>query len=108
VPSEGYLQTKVLEWLRENGGAWFNITPSRWSRSGVPDIVGCYNGWFVGIELKKPKQYRIAILGCTAAQMEVAEEITNLGGGYWFCCDSLVEVQENIRAIELRWKDPNA
>lgn len=48
-------ENKVKAYLREQG-AWFLKT---WSngiqREGVPDILACVNGYFVGIEVKAEK-----------------------------------------------------
>lgn len=50
--SEQQIQTKVISVL-ENRGAYVVKVISA-SRSGVPDLIACYNGIFIGIEVKKP------------------------------------------------------
>jgi len=54
---EKYLQAKILKALREFGGWWvkYHVGP-RYSTAGVPDIIGCYMGLFIGLEVKRPGQ----------------------------------------------------
>ena len=48
-------QNKVLEYLKlEVGGYWIKIHASSFQTKGKPDIIGCYKGKFIGIELKRP------------------------------------------------------
>lgn len=55
IAQEKNFENKVKDFLKERK-AWFLKT---WSngvqRSGVPDILACYDGRFLGIELKAPK-----------------------------------------------------
>ena len=55
MAAEKNFENRVKDFLKEQG-CWFLKT---WSngvqRSGVPDILACYNGYFFGIELKAPK-----------------------------------------------------
>ena len=50
--TEKQFENKVKQFLKDNG-VWFIKT---WSngiqRKGIPDIIACVNGYFVGIELK--------------------------------------------------------
>lgn len=54
-------ENKVKDHLR-NKGAWFVKT---WSngiqREGIPDILACVNGYFVGIEVKAEKGHPSAL-----------------------------------------------
>lgn len=48
-------QERVLEYLNsEVGGYWVKIHASSYQTRGKPDIIGCYKGRFIGIELKRP------------------------------------------------------
>ena len=46
---ESQLQTNLLKELHKVG--WFYKASDRF-RAGIPDIIGCYKGRFVGLELK--------------------------------------------------------
>lgn len=52
MASEKAFENKVKKWLKEHG-AWYVKT---WSngiqRSGIPDLIVCWKGRFIGIELK--------------------------------------------------------
>ena len=71
---EKKVKTKVSKILKENGVYYFYPVTSGYGSSGVPDIVGCYNGKFFGIECKakgnKP----------TPLQQKNLQDITKNGG----------------------------
>ena len=46
---ESQLQTSLLRALKKHG--WFYKASDRY-RAGVPDVIGCYQGRFVALELK--------------------------------------------------------
>jgi hypothetical protein len=48
-----------------------------YGRSGVPDIIVCYKGWFYGIECKAGKNKP------TALQLRELENINEAGGVGW-------------------------
>lgn len=49
MPSESQIQKRLLQKLNEVG--WFYNTNDRF-RAGVPDILGCYKGVLIAIEVK--------------------------------------------------------
>ena len=49
--SEGHLQGKILEYLLKQGAYAVNIHGDEY-QSSVPDILVCYRGRFIGIEVK--------------------------------------------------------
>lgn len=52
---ERVLQSKILQALRRYGGWWIKYhVPPRYGTAGVPDILGCYRGIFVAMEVKRP------------------------------------------------------
>ncbi len=46
------VKRKVVSLLKEMGAYNFFPVMSGYGRSGIPDIVGCYNGHFFAIECK--------------------------------------------------------
>ena len=52
---ESKVKKKVAEALKKLGVYYFYPVTGGYGRSGVPDIVGCYNGKFFGIECKAGK-----------------------------------------------------
>lgn len=52
---EGRLTKKIMEALQEQyGGFWFKVHGGPYQQAGLPDIIGCCEGVFVGIEVKRP------------------------------------------------------
>jgi hypothetical protein len=49
---EAKVKKKVVATLKEFGAYFFYPVTGGYGRSGVPDVVACYNGFFVGIECK--------------------------------------------------------
>ena len=64
MAAEKNFETKIKAFLASEG-AWFvKFFANRMTKSGIPDILACVNGYFVGIEVKaengivKPLQKR--------------------------------------------------
>jgi Holliday junction resolvase len=49
---ETHLVTKIRERLQAEGGWWVKIHGGPFQQAGIPDIIGCYKGRFIGIEVK--------------------------------------------------------
>jgi Holliday junction resolvase len=71
---EGKVKAQVKKVLDELGAYYFPPATGGYGRSGIPDIVGCIDGLFFGIECKaqggKP----------TALQQREISRITDAGG----------------------------
>lgn len=50
--SEGKLTRNIKEYLKERGAYAENIWGGGFQASGIPDILACYNGRFLGLEVK--------------------------------------------------------
>lgn len=53
IQSESGFQKVVLQWFKKNKIYAVKYNASGISQVGVPDILACIDGYFVGIELKK-------------------------------------------------------
>ncbi len=51
--SEQQIQRKIITYLESRGCYVVKVISA--SKAGVPDIVGCYEGVFFGIEVKTPR-----------------------------------------------------
>ncbi len=49
---EAKVKKKVVDVLKKGGAYYFFPATGGYGRSGVPDIVACYRGVFIGIECK--------------------------------------------------------
>ena len=73
---EREFQKNVLKYLKtEVGGYWIKLCASAFQREGEPDIVGCYNGRFYALELKKDQDAR-----ASALQLHKLKKIKECGG----------------------------
>jgi Holliday junction resolvase len=55
ITPEKKVKNKVVALLKERGAYYFFPATYGMGRSGVPDIVACYRGRFIGIECKAGK-----------------------------------------------------
>lgn len=52
--NEGDLAKKMAKVIRDRGGFAVKTHGDPRQRRGLPDIIGCYRGRFIGIEVKLP------------------------------------------------------
>ena len=51
---ESALTNAIMKRLRAHGGFWIKIHGGASQVSGIPDIIGCYRGRFIAMEVKRP------------------------------------------------------
>ena len=73
---ESLLRSRIVKRLREHGGFWRVIHGSAMQTAGIPDIVGCWQGRYVGLEVKTPENRS----GATPLQAHTLDQITRAGG----------------------------
>ena len=71
---EAKVKAKVYKILKEKKIYYFTPQTGGYGRSGVPDIICCYRGTFIGIECKAGKNKP------TPLQEAEMEKIRNAGG----------------------------
>jgi len=54
--TEATIQKHIIKYLRKDlrEGLWFKIPQGKYSVIGVFDILGCFHGLFVALEVKRP------------------------------------------------------
>ena len=67
---EKKVKTKVVAILKEVGAYYFYPVTGGYCVSGVPDIVGCYNGKFFAVECKAGKGKTTALQDKNIAQIK--------------------------------------
>ena len=82
---EAKVKKVVVQQLKDMGAYYFYPVTGGYGRSGVPDIVGCYQGLFFGIECKAGKNKP------TPLQEKNLKQIAEAGGL------ALVVNEENMR-----------
>jgi Holliday junction resolvase len=86
---EAKVKKKVVELLKHSGAYYFQPVTGGFGRSGVPDLVACYKGKFIGIECKSGDKKP------TALQLKNLDDIKKEGGV------ALVINEDNIHLVEL-------
>ena len=71
---EAKVKKKVVETLKRLGAYYFQPVTGGFGRSGVPDLVACYKGRFIGIECKSGNKKP------TALQQKNLDDIAKQGG----------------------------
>lgn len=89
---ESKIQKDILAYLRKN--KIFHIRFQAQSNiNGIPDIICCYNGLFIGLELKQEKGR------ATELQKRKLDAINN-AGGIGRIIKSIEEVEELFKEIK--------
>ncbi len=72
---ESRLSRRIIARVEEEGGFAFKVQAGPTVKAGLPDIIACYRGLFVGLETKLP-----GAPGATPIQLHVHQEIRNASG----------------------------
>ena len=78
--------------LRLEGWFCFKVHGSEWMMAGLPDIIVCARGQFIGLETKMPEKRT----NVSAAQFVVHEQIDAAGGQVFVVC-SVDEAVARVR-----------
>ena len=90
---ESTIQSKVLTYLRSIG---YVVNVMKASKSGVPDILACVNGRFIGIEMKTP-----ATINDSSPLQILNKEWIVKAGGIAFVAVSLDDVKSKLALLQL-------
>lgn len=85
---EAKVKAKVVKLLKARGAYYFYPVTGGYGGSGVPDIIACHRGRFIGIECKAGKNKP------TKLQARNLEQIKDTGGF------ALVINEENLSELE--------
>lgn len=55
MAQEKNFENKIKDYLKENGCWYVKYFANRMTKSGIPDILACVNGYFLAIEVKASK-----------------------------------------------------
>lgn len=91
--AESITQKRIIKWIREQGQYAVNIHGHEMQERGIADILCCWDGLFVAIEVKEPGEEPEPI------QQYHMEQVAK-ANGYAFVAHSLDEVKEGIHQIE--------
>jgi len=74
--AEGKVKDAVVKILKERGASYFFPVTGGFGRSGVPDIVACHEGHFIGIECKAGNNEPTALQHAELAKIDKAKGLT--------------------------------
>lgn len=89
---EGIVKKKVVAILKSIGAYYFFPATHGYGRSGVPDIVGCYDGGFFAIEVKSEGKKPTAL-----QENEIRQIVKQRGVAFVY--DGTMSDQELIQRI---------
>lgn len=93
---ESRLSRKIMTALREQGVFCFKVHGSEHMMAGLPDIICCVDGWFVGLEVKHPETRSHV----SPRQSFVHDQIRNADGYAAIVCsiEEALAVIDTVRA----------
>lgn len=89
---EKNIENKIKSYLKSKGAYYFKHHGNQFSQVGVPDIIACYKGRFIGIEVKNET-------GKTSPLQDVNLKMINDAGGISIvarCVEDVSKVIDNI------------
>ena len=90
---ESAIQAKIRSLLESWGATVYKQQASLYTTNGAPDLVACYRGRFLAIEVKQPGEEPRKI------QLHRQKQIRK-SGGICEVCDSVEQVERILRAID--------
>ena len=93
---EKNIENSIKRYLKSKGAYYFKHHGNQFSQVGVPDIISCYKGRFIGIEVKNE-------IGKTSPLQDVNLKMINEAGGIGIiarCVKDVKEVLENVETTE--------
>ena len=95
-PLETPITQKIIEALRKEGGFWFKSHGNMYQMAGLPDIIGCYKGRFVGIEVKRPSRKESGVSPIQAHRLKQIAEAGGISGVASSVEDALAILHKNL------------
>lgn len=86
---ESKLSRRISDELRKNGAFCFKVWGSEYMMAGLPDIIGCYQGKFFGLETKLPEKRD----NVSPVQELIMAKIRKAGGHAQVVCSSTEAVK---------------
>ncbi|OLN21423.1 recombinase RecB [Domibacillus antri] len=87
---EKHIENQIKRWLEQHGIWFMKVHGSMYQKAGVPDILACVNGAFVGIEVKRPG-------GIVAPLQNWNIDEIQQSGGHAFVAYSVEDVERELR-----------
>lgn len=89
---EKNIENKIKNYLKSKGAYYFKHHGNQFSQVGVPDIIVCYKGRFIGIEVKNET-------GKTSPLQDINLKMINDNGGIGIVARKVEDVSKVIDNI---------
>lgn len=89
---EKNIENKIKSYLKSKGAYYFKHHGNQFSQVGVPDIIVCYKGRFIGIEVKNET-------GKTSPLQDINLKMINDNGGIGIVARKVEDVSKVIDNI---------
>lgn len=89
---EKNIENKIKNYLKLKGAYYFKHHGNQFSQVGVPDIIACYKGRFIGVEVKNET-------GKTSPLQDINLKMINEAGGIGIVARSVEDVKKVIDKI---------
>lgn len=89
---EKIIENKIKDYLKSIGAYYVKYHGNKFSQVGVADILACYKGRFIAIEVKNEK-------GKTSPLQDANQRMVNNAGGISIVARSVKEVMDVIDTI---------
>lgn len=97
---EKAIETAIKTYLFKIGAYYIKIHGSNFQEPGIPDIIACYKGYFLGIEVKAPGK-----LSNQSEQQKIHQRNIEKSEGIYLLTDSLDDVVKLIGEIDEKYTD---
>jgi len=91
---EKTIENKIKAYLESNGFYYIKVHGSGFMPKGIPDIIACVNGQFLGIEVKatgKKKQQ--------SPYQKIHQKMIEKANGRYILVDTVKEVEDYIEKL---------
>lgn len=92
---EAKLSRKIKDKLNEQGGWFFKVHGSALMMAGLPDLIGCWRGRFIGLEVKMPDKR-----DNTSVRQDYVHSLILKAGGVVAVVCSPEEALEVVRTVD--------
>jgi Holliday junction resolvase len=92
---EGRLAREVINLIKQRGGYAWKQHGNEFMPAGMPDVIGCYRGLFIGVETKTPEGGEPS-----ARQVYVAGQIRKAQGNVLSPCRDVREVVRFLNRLD--------
>lgn len=90
---EKSVENKIKDYLFSKGIYFFKVHGSKFMEPGIPDIISCVDGRFVGVEVKRP-----GAKNEQSPQQKIHEHNIVKSGGVYLLVDSVEEVVDYVES----------